>query len=835
MIEKILEITIRKPKWCIFAAIVVTVVLLFDIQNLRTNATPFFIAADHPSRQSSDRIRELFDNSGPQAVITLKPSSGNVFDLYTISTVRKIDKEVREIEIVGKEEVQRFHEILDQLDLQQFKYQFVDGFNENNKKQLNSLIDEYKDSVRLSKYQRRWLGFLAAELDPIGKVNSIASVENVTASNETLLVEPLINTLTENPESLSSLRSATLDNPLFTNTLINSSATATNIQIEMNLMDDDGTAIVKLYNKLEEITKMVDFDGEIYLTGAPVVSAQLDSTMQKDNMILLPFVMLLICLSLYLCFRRIQAVVIPLSISVLTILWTVGAMSIMGVEVNIVTTSLPVFLMTIAVADSIHFLSSYYARRSLGDSKEVAILCTGKKLFIPLLMTSVTTAFGFIALANTNLVAVQEFGIFVAIGVAFAFVITFLLLPSWLSLSNIEFISTKSIDDVENNIFSRLSLTVFRLSFRNPGMSCTIIIILLIILTWGASKISVEYEFVGSFSDSTRLHRDNRAVEQLFGGSLPVSMWFSSKSERAFIEPENLKAIESINNYILKQPEVSTVVSPVEFLKRIQQVFNSTEYAFPPEATREMIGQYFLMYELGSGSELREVADTEYRNIRTVIFSNADQATVWQDLIRRIKAHAETVLPEGVSLKFAGTGELIVSNVLEVTHGQINSLFTSIILIGVVMILLMRSFVLGIVSLIPLIFTLTASYAFMAAIEMPLDLGASLVSGIAFGIGIDYAIHLLVYYRQNSSQIDDRTRIENALTHISRPIAVNSISVALGFAVLCLSSYSGLQSLGLLVSCTMVICGLLTLLCLPPILLYIAPRRVVWVSEAKFD
>lgn len=819
--HRFIDWLITNPKQPLALIAIVTLAFAVQLINLRVDATPFFIPSDHPSRVANEEVKGIFENAGQQAVITLEPTSGTVFDTHTLTTIDKICDELGQLTLIVEKDQVMAQAVASAL--------HTDVLNLNPTAIAAAIhyVEQHKNSDQLSKDQKKWLRNIPHHIAPTGKILCLTNVENLTAESDTLIVSPLIENTHGSAETLEKTRQAALANPLFVNTLINPQATATNIQVEFTLADDDSTGLLAAYKALTRITDSTGFQGNIYLSGQPIIASQLDSTMERDNSLFFPIVILLVSISLYLSFNKLLAVVIPLTISLITIVWTFGTMALVGIEINIVSTSLPVFLMTIAVSDSVHFISIYSLNVKKGLDRKEALRFTFNQLWLALLMTSLTTALGFLALANTNLTIIQEFGIFVAIGVMYAFIITVMVLLPWLASSNTK---KSAVDSNEARIVTLVSdyfVKINHFIFQHKLKTTALYVALFTASIFYASKVTIEYETIGSFKESTRIHQDDNAVIRLFGGSLPANIWLKSENENAFIRPDTLTALDKIITFVEAQPEVSSVTSPLSLLKRINDVLNNDGYRLPNDLSQALVSQYFLMYELGNGAELRKVADVPYKNVRAIVYANADKATTWQSLIARVTDYSKTVLPADVSIEFTGAGELVVSNILEVTHGQVQSLTTAILLIGVLMTVIFRSIAIGIIALIPTLFTLAANFTLMTLFDLPMDIGASLVSGIALGIGIDYAIHFFSHMKDCIKHTTFDGAIEETLKNTSGAIIVNSIALALGFSVLMLSDYSGLRYLGLLITTTMIVCALLTLVTLPLIIKIVKPKALL--------
>jgi hypothetical protein len=449
----------------------------------------------------------------------------------------------------------------------------------------------------------------------------------------------------------------------------------------------------------------------------------------------------------------------------------------------------------------------------------------------PMLLTTITTFCGFIALAVSNLSFIREFGLFVAIGVVFAFILTISMLPLIMPLLKVEQTSIKKTNqNILLSFIDRMSISINKLSCSMPLIVLLCFSIIIGGAGWLGSQISVDNENLASFSPTTRVYQDNQMLNKHLGGTIPVSIWFETDNDNAMKSPEMMRAIRKVQERLNTNPNIGYTLSYVDYLDRIHEVIaNDGLSKLPIDTSRELISQYFLLYEFSQGNDIQDVVDFHYKNSRIIALSYTDKGSTWQEIIQDATAYARTVLPEGVVLKVVGMGELQASNIPEIVSSQINSFIISVILISLVMIILFRSIVLGLIGVVPLVTTIVFVGGIMFLLGIPLDIGTSMVCGICFGIGIDYTIHFISVFKRKFAEFSgdwDNTLKETTLS-VCRPIIVNSITLSLGFSMLTFSDYAAIRNLGLLIGCSMVICAIFTLFLLPAIIRLTKPQVLV--------
>jgi len=339
---------------------------------------------------------------------------------------------------------------------------------------------------------------------------------------------------------------------------------------------------------------------------------------------------------------------------------------------------------------------------------------------------------------------------------------------------------------------------------------------------------------VEAFHEGSQLRVEQAVVLEHFGGVYPVNLWFHSKEPRAFTQPEVIMGLEKISNYIEeKYTGEGTSFSIVDYLKRSNQVLNDNEFTLPKSMSDDLIGQYYFLYEGSSRRDILSVSDMNYENSRMLVYADTDNSKYWEDFIDDVGNYSNTVLPESIDTKFYGFGEYMVSSILEVIRMQVTSIMVALVLIVGLLIILFRSVVIGFAVSIPLILTMIVNFAIMVTFQIPLDIGTALVASIAFGIGVDYAIHYTSALKNDLRGVkftvagkDYRKALTKAFSQVARPIVVNSLSLSAGFLVLTVSKYELLSNMGVLIASTMIVCAFITLFLLPTIFLLLKPKSL---------
>lgn len=794
----------------------ITVLALAALTQLQINATPYLLDRDHPSRVTDHDVKRLFGNTGEQAYVAVGKPGQDVFNPESLATVKRLTEAFAQLRLDTPADTERLKVLADQPALTALLTPVLaDGLHPDDAITLRSVADDKQ--LALIPRDRDFIATLALRLDPVRKVRSLVTLENITPSADGVDVHPLMRKLPTDAGAIAALRAEVFGNPLYRKALISDDGHYTSIQVEFDIPEDDSPSMLLAYQALSAVLVEQKVADQVALAGPPMVAAQTAATMEHDNQILMPGVMLAIIVVLFLSFGRAQGVGVPLLVAVLSLVWTLGLMAAFGVKQNIVSAVLPVFIISIAVCDAIHFLAHYYHLLPPNPGREdrrFAALETLKHLLVPMFMTSITTFAGFLSLAYTQISFIFEFGVFTALGVAFAWIITIIALPVILTLwSGKPLLSGLVNSERFADLTVGLALTGRRGRFIVYG--------LLLVMAGGAgyvaTQLEVDNQVIGYFEDDSRIRQDDALINQHFGGTTPVNFLLEANRPDALKDPAVLSAIDKIEARLREHQQVGYVLSPVGFVKRLHQTLDDDHsaagFALPTLST-ELLAQYFLMYENASGRDLFDVVDRRFQNARVVTMLHTDRSSEVQAVLEDVTAYAKQVLPAGVSVRTSGYGEILVTSTREVVHGQIQSILMAGVLIAVMVIVLFRSLKLGLLAMLPLAFTMITGFALMSALGVALDIGTSIVAAITFGIGIDYAIYVVTEIRRGAGRSQEEAVIE-AMRRSGRPILINTAALTAGFLVLLASGYQALNNLGLLVALTMLLSAVFALSVLP--------------------
>ncbi|MDH4226015.1 MAG: MMPL family transporter, partial [Deltaproteobacteria bacterium] len=681
-------------------------------------------------------------------------------------------------------------------------------------------------------------------MQPVKKVTSLATAENILPKNDQLDIRDTYEKAPQTPAAMDQLRREIQGNDLFENRLISKDEKSTMMVVETYIPIEKSEMTYDLYTAMNRVISGIPGEEEVYVAGIPVGAATSIQVMKKDNEVFFPVVFLMVVVLLYATFRTFKGVVLPLLVVITSIIWTLGVQALLGIPLNNITTAMPVFLITIGVADGIHILSEFKDNQARLVSRVESARLTMRHLALPVVMTSLTTAAGFLSLAYTDIHNIKIFGLVVAFGVMAALIFSLTFIPAILALGAKKDGAAPAKKPPPPPL-GRISLGLERLalfSLRRHRLVLGASLLFLGVALVGMSRVKVENDFTHYFPDDLPFVTSTQALDKYLAGSNSISVLVASRdgSQDTFKEPEALAALDGLQKHMMTVPHVRHTDSLADLVRRMNYVMHNENKAYDrlPGRTewsgqgsrrrqvsgRDLTSQYILLYENSGGDALSDYVDTYYTHARVNIMMSTNNSTEIQAIMREALNYAARNFPANLEVRLAGGAEMTVATNEEVVWGQTASFSLSMVMIFVLLLLQFRSMAKGLLGMIPLVFTVVFNFGVMGFLGIPLNVGTAIISSIVIGIGVDFAIHYLSRLQmEREKSADFETAFVKTMASSGKAIFSNAATVSLGFLALIFSIFVPMQQIGWLICQTMMISSLATLLLIPAAAAFFKP------------
>ncbi len=648
------------------------------------------------------------------------------------------------------------------------------------------------------------------KFDEIDKddVTSLYTADNIIGTEDGMDVKRFYKRVPKSAAKLKKLKDNVINNEMVFGRLVSYDTTVTVIIAEIG----DDVFTQDFYDHILKTAKASENDHiKIYVAGRPIVEGTMALLGPADMKRMVPIVILVIFIVLFITLRSLKGTLITLGVVFFSTIWAFGLMAVTGIPVYAVSTMIPVMLIAIGVADGIHLYSHLhvYVDHHPNATKLEATKDMLKYLWKPVVMTSVTTAVGFISLLTSQVYPVKYFGIFTAFGVMMAMVFSLVFLPAGIMIFGLP--KPKPVDheeDKEGHSHSKLANNFAAAVIKHKYVSIVGSAIIVVLSVIGMQEIWINSSFLDKFEKDSDIVLTDKFINDHFGGTSTLNLILDAHGKKdVFKEPRVLKLVDIMQKDVDSSlAVVGNSFSLADYIRRMNKVMNADKESYNciPD-NQDMIAQYLLLYEMsGDPENLNKVVDYDYEKANVTFQLKSDNSKAMNAALAIINNYKDDFKKMGIDMNYAGSGYkgLVFTDLI--LEGQIKSLILSLIIIVVLLSLMFKKLSIGLIGSVPIILTALISFGIMGFLGIPLNTTTALLSSIAIGIGIDYAVHFLEQYRHNAKHSQNKlATAQKTMAHSGRAIIYNAIVVIAGFLVLLFSVFPPNRELGALVSLNM--------------------------------
>ena len=511
-----------------------------------------------------------------------------------------------------------------------------------------------------------------------------------------------------------------------------------------------------------------------------------------------------------------------------------GLMSAANVPFYVITNALPVILIAIGVADGIHILGQYYeevAKTPDASPKDITVR-TMTEMWRPVTVTSFTDIAGFLAISFSSFMPpMKAFGVFASFGILAALLFSLFTIPAILVLlkpKQSSKISQAGGSDKFGKVMSGLGAAVS----KNSIPTLVIASIILVVGILGALRLQVNEERIRNFKTSEKIYIADRAINKYLDGTTTLDIVVETDDTEGLFNPDYLKKIEALQEYIETLPNVSSTTSIVDYLKQMNRAMNEDRKEFfkLPDKS-DLIAQYFLIYSAsGDPTDFEEEIDYDYRlaNVRATM--NSGLFTDIKKVIIPTQKYVDEKFNEpGLTANLAGRANVDFHWISGIKKTHFRGVGLALLAVVIFTSLVFRSLVAGLLTVVPVSMAVLFIYAVMGYTGIWLGVGTSMFAAIAIGTGVDFAVHTLD--RLITLIRDEKRGIDEAFTMLfpstGRALLFNFSALFLGFGVLVTSHVPPLIRFGSLVGVAALVSFLASQTVIPALIKVIKPKFLV--------
>ncbi|MDH3712648.1 MAG: MMPL family transporter [Gammaproteobacteria bacterium] len=658
------------------------------------------------------------------------------------------------------------------------------------------------------------------------RVDSVSNFQYTQAEEDDLIVDDLVPYIDEASEDeLQRWQAIAVKEPMLVYRLVSPDASVTAINVTVQLpgidLTSEGPEVVSFVRAILEEYRARYPDIKFHDTGVVMMNNAFPEATMIDMQTLIPLAFAVIIVGLMIFLRGVLPTIVTVLVILMSIMMAMGITGWLGIKLTPPSASAPTLIMTLAVADCVHMLVSFGHNLREGMNRRAAMVESLRINFHPIFLTSLTTAVGFLSMNFSDVPPFHDLGNITAIGVMLAFVLSVTFLPA---LCVILPIKARGVER-GNVLMDRLA--GFVVDRRRPLL--WIMGLFMVGLIAAVPKNELNDVFVEYFDTSVPFRVKTDYIQDRLTGLYFIDYSLDSEDTNGVADPKYLGIVDSFVAWLREQPEVMHVNTFTDTMKRLNKNMHGdddTYYRLPDN--RELAAQYLLLYEMSLpyGLDLNNqlnVSKSATRISATLeTMSTADTLKFEKRAQQWLDEHGDGIL------NYAASPTLMFSHIgMRNIQAMLLGTTIALVVISLILIVALRSFKFGLISLIPNLVPAGMAFGLWALMVGQVGLAVSVVAAMALGIVVDDTIHFLSKYlrARRELDLDAEQAVRYAFSTVGVALTVTTIVLVAGFMVLAQSNFELNASMGLLTAITIVIALAVDFLFLPPLLMIIEEKR----------
>lgn len=669
-------------------------------------------------------------------------------------------------------------------------------------------------------------------------------VKDIKANESGLVVKRVMEKVPETPEEMAALRQRVQSNPFYINSLVSPDGKGAAIIADFKV-DTSKPSYAALHEKINEIlNKERDDSVDIYVGGLPVDFANFESHMMKMPLYF-GAALLIIMMIQYWSFKSFQGMLLPILTAIMSVVWALGFMGLIGVHMDGLNTTTPILIMSIAAGHAIQILKRYYEefhriKASIATAPDIeisrqAIIESISKVGPVMTIAGVIATITFMTLSTSDVSVARHFGVFAASGVAAALILEMTLIPALRAMLKAPTVSEAAAERQHKY----LDKVLLSLANGLTGGRAPVILLasvgLIALIAAGVTQINVDNSLKTYSKPDSEVRTHDRVLNERFGGTNTIYFLVEGDKPDALKDPKVLQAMVKLQDFLVAQPEIGKTQSIVDLIKRINQAMHAdaAEQALIP-GDRSLIAQYLLLYSMsGDPQDFDSYVDNDYQKAAIWVFLKTDSTNYASALAKKTEALIKEQFPPGVTVRIGGSLPQTIAGNDALTSGKSKNIAQMIVVVFILSTLILRSVVGGLFVTTPLVLVVAANFGVMGWLGIPLDMGTISTAAMAIGIGADYELYLLFRFReelQRSGNLNVATR--QSLLTSGKAVLYVALSIAAGYAFLLTSGFAFYSRLAVMVIATMAVSAFAAIIFLRAMTMIFKPKFIFGAAES---
>ncbi|KAA9340004.1 efflux RND transporter permease subunit [Adhaeribacter soli] len=732
----------------------------------------------------------------------------------------------------------------------------------------NVLVVGMHDSAVFQLQNFRELKKLSDAVSHVEGVKAVISLPGLVSiqkdtTERTFAPKKIFEPFPQSQKELHALLQTVKDQKFYEGLIINETTGATLLAITV---DPKFLNSAKRVEVMDHITQHTEAFGrktgiKMHYAGLPFVRAVMTTKVAGEMKLFLALAMLVTAVTLFLTFRSWSAVIFPLLVISVVVIWTLGTIALLGYKISLLTGLIPSIIVVIGIPNCTYLLAHYHLDYRKHGNKMLAMARVLSKLGLVTFINNATTAIGFIVFMFTDIAILFEFGVVAGINTFVTYLVCVILIP--VVFSYLPPPTEKQLRHLDAKPLTKL-LEFFEFIVLQKRYLIYFFTILISALSiWGIFKIKTVSYMVDDLPKESSVNADLKFFERHFNGVMPLEIVIDTGVKQGVMKLNNLKKIDQLENFLRTQPILSAPISVAGLVKTATQAFyngDPSSFRLPDNTERNFIFSYLAKQGGGENKRLLRsfvdstgqrtrislrVADVGSRELDTLLINKIkpEIRKIWggenvkateegntMNFQREGADNKQSVSLTGTTLLFIKGNEYLIDSLGE-------SLIQAFIMVTIIIIFLFRSSSAVIITLIPNIIPLIMVAGLMGFLGIPLKPSTALIFTIALGITVDNTVHFLAKYRLDlaANGFNVREAIISAIGEAGTSMIYTTVTLFFGFVIFAFSEFGGTKALGILMSLTLLIALFTNLIVLPALLVSFDKGRYTYEPNAPIQ
>ncbi len=653
------------------------------------------------------------------------------------------------------------------------------------------------------------------DVPEVDEVITLTTMQRINGDEGFLEISDLIPKKNLNQNDFKSLSKYINENSIIKSRLLSKNNDFINIIIRPKI----NTNFPKLVLNIQNITKPYEQEFEFHYGGQPYIAGKVPDLIKKETLKLMSIGLFIMSIILLINLRSISSVLMILMLIFMSMISMIGFLGWIYYFTgssrfffSFLNSSMPIVLLTIANSDGVHVLSRFFKEARKYKNTNKAISLTMEQLNLPIFLTSITTGAAFISMATSPIPSMTGYGISIAFGIIWAWILSCTLLPALINLKKWDF-SKKSLSQPSmlENIIKKFGNNMLKHPKKVLGIGLSIIAF----SSFGIQYVNVEVNLINLFKSGNTIKKSTHFLDEEMAGSMNLMI----KINEDMKDPNILNQIVIIQNFLQKLPFVNTTFSIADIIKEMHaKVMDDNEKFHTIPNNRKKINNLFTMYSMsGDLDDFESLINHDYDTglITTMMHTVSTNDVV--KLSNKIDNFLNVNTPN-LNVEISGLMMFLKDFVSIVVESSIKSILFSIIIILFIIWIFFRSLKFGLLSIIPLTCSIIVNFGLMGWFGIDLSHFTALLTSIIIGVGVDFSIHYISDFKYcMENNIHTNNVSMEVMRNVGYPILLDVFS-NMGFGALIFSSLIPLVQMGGLIIFAMISTSLGTLTILASIM-----------------